>query len=130
MEGLESSMAAFRRLIQEDTALASGACVGTEVDVLQRRYELCLEGVELTARLGARLAVRGALSGPDPGSAPGVTEADFLGVVRQNAATAAILERLAVLGTQQTHLVAGALGPERMFRSCVTVKNAFCGGAG
>jgi hypothetical protein len=38
-----------------------------------------------------------------------VTEADFLGVVRQNAATAAILERLAVLGTQQTHLVAGAL---------------------
>lgn len=49
-------MAAFRRLIQEDTALASGACVGTEVDVLQRRYELCLEGLELTARLEARLA--------------------------------------------------------------------------
>src|SRR6478752_5244536 len=56
VEGLESSMAAFRRLIQEDTALASGACVGTDVDVLQRRYELRLKRLEVVKRLEGQLA--------------------------------------------------------------------------
>ncbi|GHF32948.1 nucleotidyltransferase family protein [Deinococcus metalli] len=38
-----------------------------------------------------------------------MTEAEFLDTVRRNPVTAAILGRLAALGTQQTHLVAGAL---------------------
>ncbi len=49
-------MSAFRRLVQEDTALASSACVGAGVDVLQRRYELRLTRLEVVKRLEAQLA--------------------------------------------------------------------------
>lgn len=38
-----------------------------------------------------------------------MTEAELLETVRQNAVVAALLHRLAALGTDQTHLVAGAL---------------------
>ncbi|WP_309570708.1 nucleotidyltransferase family protein [Deinococcus sp.] len=38
-----------------------------------------------------------------------MTEAEFLETVRQNAVVAALLDRLKDLGTDQTHLVAGAL---------------------
>ncbi|MFC4397515.1 hypothetical protein [Arthrobacter sedimenti] len=56
LEGVHASVAALAALEFEDASLASGACIGTGIDVLQRRYELCLEGLELTARLEARLA--------------------------------------------------------------------------
>ncbi|MFF1882620.1 HNH endonuclease [Pseudarthrobacter sp. NPDC058196] len=59
MESVSASVAALSGLVLEDASLASlasGADVGAEVDVLQRRYELCLERLELVARLEAQLA--------------------------------------------------------------------------
>ncbi|WP_457947891.1 DUF222 domain-containing protein [Pseudarthrobacter sp. alpha12b] len=56
LEGVHASVAALGTLEKEDVFLASGAHVGAGVDVLQRRYELCLEGLELMARLEAQLA--------------------------------------------------------------------------
>ncbi|TDT75898.1 uncharacterized protein DUF222 [Arthrobacter sp. AG258] len=56
MEGVSASVAALSGLVLEDAALCSGADVGAEVDVLQRRYRLCLERLEVVARLEAQLA--------------------------------------------------------------------------
>ncbi|MFF1882452.1 DUF222 domain-containing protein [Pseudarthrobacter sp. NPDC058196] len=56
MEGVSASVAALSGLVLEDASLASGAHVGAGVDVLQRRYGLCLERLELVARLEAQLA--------------------------------------------------------------------------
>jgi hypothetical protein len=56
MEGVSASVAALSGLVREDAALCSGADVGAEVDVLQRRYELCLGRLEVVARLEAQLA--------------------------------------------------------------------------
>ncbi|HKU01216.1 MAG TPA: DUF222 domain-containing protein [Arthrobacter sp.] len=53
---VRDSVAALDALLLEDTCLVSGAVVGAEVNELQRRYELCLEGLELIARLEAQLA--------------------------------------------------------------------------
>ncbi|MDE8589422.1 HNH endonuclease signature motif containing protein [Arthrobacter sp. NQ4] len=56
LEGVHASVAALGALEKEDAFLASGAHAGVGMDVFQHRYELCLEGLELTARLEAQLA--------------------------------------------------------------------------
>ncbi|MEO5316731.1 DUF222 domain-containing protein [Pseudarthrobacter sp. CC12] len=56
LEGVRASVTALDALEREDASLAAGASVGAGVDVLQRRYELCLEGLEVMARLEAQLA--------------------------------------------------------------------------
>ncbi|MDJ0459930.1 HNH endonuclease, partial [Arthrobacter sp. NQ7] len=55
-EGISASVAALRALDRDDAALASGAHGGGDVDVLQRRYELRLERLEVVKRLEGRLA--------------------------------------------------------------------------
>ncbi|WP_240617679.1 DUF222 domain-containing protein, partial [Pseudarthrobacter sp. AG30] len=56
MEGVSASVAALSGLVRADTSLCSGADVGADVDVLQRRYESCLGRLEVVARLEAQLA--------------------------------------------------------------------------
>jgi len=70
LEGLRASVAALDALVLEDRNLegpcleSAGSAAGrgvsivnmSEVDVLQRRYELCLERLEVVARLEAQLA--------------------------------------------------------------------------
>ncbi|MGN7150636.1 DUF222 domain-containing protein [Arthrobacter sp. SAFR-179] len=56
LEGVHSSVAALDALDCEDAFLAAGVGVGAGVDVLQRRYELRLERLEVTRRLKAQLA--------------------------------------------------------------------------
>jgi len=56
MEGISASVAALDALGLEDAALASDAAVGADVDVLQRRYELRLERLEVVKRLEGQLA--------------------------------------------------------------------------
>ncbi|MFF1882355.1 HNH endonuclease [Pseudarthrobacter sp. NPDC058196] len=56
IEDVSASVAALRGLALEDDSLASGAHVGADVDVLRRRYRLCLERLEVVARLEAQLA--------------------------------------------------------------------------
>ncbi|QDG62854.1 HNH endonuclease signature motif containing protein [Pseudarthrobacter sp. NIBRBAC000502771] len=64
LEGVRASVAALDALKREDASLAAGldvgfglgAGVGAGVDVLQRRYEIRLERLELTSRLEAQLA--------------------------------------------------------------------------
>ncbi|MDP9985293.1 hypothetical protein J2S98_000437, partial [Arthrobacter oryzae] len=62
VQGVQASVAALDALTalgaldQEDALLASGAAVGSGVDVLRRRYEIRLERLELAARLEAQLA--------------------------------------------------------------------------
>src|SRR5690348_11420781 len=56
MEGISASVAALDVLGLEDAVLASGAHGGTDVDVLQRRYELRLERLEVVKRLEGQLA--------------------------------------------------------------------------
>jgi len=62
LEGVHASVAALDALDREDAFLASGvavgsgAALGSGVDVLQRRYEIRLERLEVTARLDAQLA--------------------------------------------------------------------------
>jgi hypothetical protein len=61
-EGIHASVGALDALDREDAflasgiALGSGAAVGPDVDVLQRRYEIRLERLELRSRLAAQLA--------------------------------------------------------------------------
>ncbi|MGN7202587.1 HNH endonuclease signature motif containing protein, partial [Arthrobacter sp. SAFR-044] len=55
-EGIGASVAALDALALEDASLASGAHVHTDRDVLQRRYEIRLERLELRSRLTARLS--------------------------------------------------------------------------
>jgi len=55
-EGVHASVAALDALDREDTFLAAGVGIGPDVDVLQRRYEIRLERLEVTARLEARLS--------------------------------------------------------------------------
>ena len=56
MEGIHASVAALAALEFEDDSLAAGTCIGTGIDVLQRRYEIRLERLELRSRLTAQLA--------------------------------------------------------------------------
>jgi hypothetical protein len=56
LEGVHASAAALDALTLEDASLVSGAGVGADVNVLQRRYEIRLERMEITARLEAQLA--------------------------------------------------------------------------
>ncbi|MGN8130891.1 HNH endonuclease [Paenarthrobacter sp. 22069] len=56
MEGVCASVAVLDALGLEDAALASDAAVGADVDVLQRRYELRLERLEVVKRLEGQLA--------------------------------------------------------------------------
>ncbi|MFF1883657.1 DUF222 domain-containing protein [Pseudarthrobacter sp. NPDC058196] len=56
MEGVSASVAALSGLVLEDASLASGTGAGADVDVWRRRYGLCLERLELVARLEAQLA--------------------------------------------------------------------------
>lgn len=56
LEGVHASVAALDALAAEDAFLASGVGVGAGVDVLQRRYELRLERLEVVSRLEAQLA--------------------------------------------------------------------------
>ncbi|WP_457949337.1 DUF222 domain-containing protein [Pseudarthrobacter sp. alpha12b] len=56
LEGVHSSVAALDVLDREDGLLAAGAGIGADVDVLQRRYELRLERLEVVKRLEAQLA--------------------------------------------------------------------------
>ncbi|MDQ0120330.1 hypothetical protein J2T22_003529 [Pseudarthrobacter defluvii] len=60
-EGVRASVAALDALSFEDTSLAAGAGIGSRVDVLQRRYEIRLERLEVAARLEAQLAAMKAL---------------------------------------------------------------------
>ncbi|TQJ33242.1 HNH endonuclease [Arthrobacter sp. SLBN-122] len=57
MRGVHASVAALDALALEDAALACDAHAGTDVDVLQRRYELRLTRLEVVKRLEAQLAV-------------------------------------------------------------------------
>src|SRR6478672_8152459 len=80
LEGVRASVAALDALEREDASLASGldvgfglgAGVGAGVDVLQRRYEIRLERLELTSRLEAQLA---AVKARDAADAAGFQEA-------------------------------------------------------
>ncbi|MGN8131259.1 HNH endonuclease signature motif containing protein [Paenarthrobacter sp. 22069] len=56
MEGISASVAVLDALDLEDAVLASGAHGGTDVDVLQRRYELRLERLDVVKRLEGQLA--------------------------------------------------------------------------
>jgi len=56
MEGISASVAVLDALDLEDAVLDSGAHGGTDVDVLQRRYELRLERLEVVKRLEGQLA--------------------------------------------------------------------------
>ncbi|MDQ0826509.1 hypothetical protein QFZ60_002682 [Arthrobacter sp. B2I5] len=56
LEGVHSSMAALDALAAEDAFLAAGVGIGADVDVLQRRYGLRLERLEVVKRLEAQLA--------------------------------------------------------------------------
>ncbi|MBT2565050.1 DUF222 domain-containing protein [Arthrobacter sp. ISL-85] len=56
LEGVRASVAALDALDREDAFLAGGVGIGSGVDVLQRRYEIRLERLELTSRLEAQLA--------------------------------------------------------------------------
>ncbi|MHC6231495.1 HNH endonuclease signature motif containing protein [Arthrobacter sp. MMS24-T111] len=56
MEGVSASVAALSGLVLEDASLTSDLHAGVSVDVLQRQYGLCLERLELVARLEAQLA--------------------------------------------------------------------------
>ncbi|UUL77103.1 HNH endonuclease [Pseudarthrobacter sp. Fe7] len=56
LEGVRASVAALDSLGREDNLLAAGVGVGAGVDVLQRRYELRLERLELRSRIAAQLA--------------------------------------------------------------------------
>ncbi|WP_156386168.1 DUF222 domain-containing protein, partial [Arthrobacter sp. Soil764] len=56
LEGVHASVAALDALDREDNFLDSGVGVGAGVDVLQRRYELRLERLEVVSRLKAQLA--------------------------------------------------------------------------
>jgi len=56
MEGVCASVAVLDALSLEDAVLDSGAHGGTDVDVLQRRYELRLERLEVVKRLEGQLA--------------------------------------------------------------------------
>ncbi|UTT70925.1 HNH endonuclease [Arthrobacter sp. DNA4] len=58
LEGVHTSVAALDALALEDRNLEHSALTAAagDIDVLQHRYELCLEGLELTARLEAQLA--------------------------------------------------------------------------
>ena len=58
LEGVRASVAALDALVLEDRILehpALSAAAG-DIDVLQRRYELCLGRLEVVARLEAQLA--------------------------------------------------------------------------
>jgi len=57
MAGISASVAALDALDLEDAVLDSGAHGGTDVDVLQRRYELRLQRLEVVKRLEGQLAV-------------------------------------------------------------------------
>src|SRR6478736_5838363 len=80
LEGVRASVAALDALEREDASLAAGldvgfglgAGVGAGVDVLQRRYEIRLERLELTSRLEAQLA---AVKARDAVDAAGFQEA-------------------------------------------------------
>ena len=58
LEGVHTSVAALDALALEDRNLEHSAlkAAAGDIDVLQHRYELCLEGLELMARLEAQLA--------------------------------------------------------------------------
>jgi hypothetical protein len=56
LEGVRASVAVLDALDLEDAVLDSGAHGGTDVDVLQRRYELRLERLEVVKRLEGQLA--------------------------------------------------------------------------
>jgi hypothetical protein len=58
LEGIHACVASLDALALEDQNLEHSALTAAagDIDVLQRRYELCLEGLELTARLEAQLA--------------------------------------------------------------------------
>ncbi|UUL76504.1 HNH endonuclease [Pseudarthrobacter sp. Fe7] len=56
LEGVRASVAALDSLDREDAFLAAGVGVGAGVDVLQRRYEIRLERLELRSRIAAQLA--------------------------------------------------------------------------
>ncbi|UKA66355.1 HNH endonuclease [Arthrobacter sp. FW306-05-C] len=78
VQGVQASVAALDALTalgaldQEDALLASGAAVGSGVDVLRRRYEIRLERLELAARLEAQLA---AMKARDAAEAVGFQQA-------------------------------------------------------
>jgi len=58
LEGIHACVTSLDALALEDQNLEHSALTAAagDIDVLQRRYELCLEGLELTARLEAQLA--------------------------------------------------------------------------
>ena len=58
LEGIHACVASLDALALEDQNLEHSALTAAagDIDVLQRRYELCLEGLELMARLEAQLA--------------------------------------------------------------------------
>ncbi|WP_347885081.1 DUF222 domain-containing protein [Pseudarthrobacter sp. CC12] len=76
LEGVRASVAALDALEREDASLAAGLDVGfgvgAGVDVLQRRYEIRLERLQLTSRLEAQLA---AVKAQDAADAAGFQEA-------------------------------------------------------
>ncbi len=71
-EGVHASVAALDALDREDAFLATGVAVGAGVDVLQRRYEIRLERLEVMARLEAQLA---AMKARDSSEAVGFQQA-------------------------------------------------------
>ncbi|MGN7201906.1 HNH endonuclease signature motif containing protein, partial [Arthrobacter sp. SAFR-044] len=56
LEGVRASVAALNSLLLEDAGLVYGAAVHTDMDVLQRRYEIRLERLEVVSGLEAQLA--------------------------------------------------------------------------
>lgn len=56
MEGIQASTSRLNALFFEDSALEAGGGAGAGVDVLQRRYELCLERMAVAKQLEAQIA--------------------------------------------------------------------------
>ncbi|MDT0194687.1 DUF222 domain-containing protein [Arthrobacter sp. AB6] len=72
MEGIQASTSRLNALFLEDSALEAGGGAGAGVDVLQRRYELCLERMAVAKQLEAQIA---AVKAGDAAEAVGIQHA-------------------------------------------------------
>ncbi|QDG90553.1 HNH endonuclease signature motif containing protein [Pseudarthrobacter sp. NIBRBAC000502770] len=128
-EGIGVSVAALDALEREDAFLATGVGVGAGVDVLQRRYEIRLERLELTACLEAQLAAMKARYAAEAvGFQEAMTPADASVEDRTYAEMSAVEEIAGVL-TISSGAAAAFVDQSRRICSLPPVFEALAGGA-